>query len=241
VQQSNPSTFLGLDSKFDEFFNSPTFSLLDALNFEFLDAPNTLLSGETINSSNLSICGKSHSNLVPAKDIIYLFGERSRSLLLSSDAITRQLPNTHKIHGNFAKDFESSDRCFLYALDTPNKLFASDATVCMMLLGEHSQNRSSDRRLLSVHTIISRNKQAIDEMSRILECSCSANSFLLTIVALVVFKVLDWYAHAAKTATASKEETFNSNPYSSFPSPRQRPAKSTVGSYYQQKATDYNR
>ncbi|KIM92896.1 hypothetical protein OIDMADRAFT_21633 [Oidiodendron maius Zn] len=78
-------------------------------------------------------------------------------------------------------------------------------------------------------------------MSRILQCSCSANSFLLTIVALVVFKVLDWYAYAAKTATADEDETFNGNPYSSMPSPRQRSAELTVGSHRQQKGRDYDR
>ncbi|RFU27956.1 hypothetical protein B7463_g8384, partial [Scytalidium lignicola] len=238
VQQSNPSTFPGLDSEFDEFFNSPTFSPPDASNFELSDAPNTWSGGETTSSSKTSISGKSHSNPVPPEDIIYLFGERSRSPSLPSDAITGQLPNTNEIHGNFAKDFETSHRCFPYALDTLNKLFAGDATACMMSLGEP---RSSGRCPSRVHTIISRNEHAIDEMSRILQCSCSANSFLLTIVALVVFKVLDWYTHAAKTATAGEDQTFNGNSYSSLPSPRQRSAESTVGSHRQQNGRDYNR
>ena len=237
----NPSTFPGLVSDFDEFFNSPTFSLPDASNFDLSDAPNTSSGGETTSSSNTSISGKSHSNLVPPEDIIYLFGERSRSPSLPSDAITGPLPNTNKIHGNFTTDSETSHRCFPYVLDTLNKLFAGDATTCMMSLDEHGYSRSGGRRPSSVHTIISRNEHAINEMSRILQCSCSANSFLLTIVALVVFKVLDWYAYAAKTDTADEDETFTGNPYSSLPSPRQRSAELTAGSHRQQKGRDYDR
>ncbi|KFY81276.1 hypothetical protein V500_11578 [Pseudogymnoascus sp. VKM F-4518 (FW-2643)] len=257
VQQSNPSTFPELVSEFDEFFNSPTFSALDvsnfklsdasnfelsdASNFELSDAPNTWSGGKTTSSSNTSISGKNHSNPVPPKDIIYLFGKRSRSPSLPSNAITGQLPKTKEIHGNFTKDSETSHRCFPYALDTLNKLFAGDATSCMMSLAEHGYSRSNGRRPSSVHTIISRNEHAVEEMSRILQCSCSANSFLLTIVALVIFKVLDWYAHAAKMATADEDETLHGNPYSSLPSPRQRSVESTVGSNRQQNGRDYDR
>lgn len=249
VQPSNPSTFPELVSELDEFFNSPTFlppdvanfDLLDASNFELSDALNTWAGEKTPSSSNTSNSGKNHSNPVPPEDIIYLFGKQSRSPSLPSDAITGQLPNTNEMHGNFTKDFETSHRCFPYALDTLNKLFAGDATVCMLSLGEHGHSRSNGRRPSSVQTIISRNEHAIEEMSRILQCSCSANSFLLTIVALVIFKVLDWYAHAAKMATAGEDETLNGDPYNSLPSPRQRSAESTVGSNRQQNGRDYDR
>jgi hypothetical protein len=240
VQQSNPSTFTGLVSEFDEFFNSPTFSLPDASNFDFelSGAPNTSSGGETTSSSNTSVGGKSYSNPIPPNDIIYLFGERSRSPSLPSDEITGKLPD---INDKFTEDFEISHRCFPCALDTLKKLCAGEATACMMSLREHGYSRSSGQRPLLVQTIISRNEHAIDDMSRILQCSCSANSFLLTIVVLVVFKVLDWYAHAAKTATAGNDETFDGKPYSSLPSLCRRSAGPTVGSHRQQKGRDYER
>lgn len=248
VQQSNSSNFPELFSEFDEFFNSPTFSppdvsnfeLSDASNFESSDASNRWPGGKTTSSSNTSTSGKTHSNPVPPEDIIYLFGKRSRSPSLPSDAITGQLPNTNEILGKFAKDFETSHGCFPYALDTLNKLFAGDATACMMSLGEHGHSRSNGRRPSSVHTVISRNEHAIEGMSRILQCSCSANSLLLTIVTLVIFKVLDWYTYAAKMATAGDDKTLNGNPYGSLPSPRQRSAESTVGSNLQQSGRDYD-
>ncbi|KFY13626.1 hypothetical protein V491_06343 [Pseudogymnoascus sp. VKM F-3775] len=265
VQQSNPSTFPELVSEFDEFFNSPTFSppdvsnfefsdvsnfessdasnfeLSDASNFELSDASNPWSGGKSTSSSSTSISGKNHPNPVPPEDIIYLFGKRSRSPSLPSDSTTGKLPKTSEIYGNFTKDFETSHRCFPYALDTLNKLFAGDETACMMSLGDHGYSRSNGQRPSSVHTIISRNEHAIDALSRILKCSCSANSFLLTIVALVIFKVLDWYAHAAKMATAGEDETLNGNPYSNLPSPRHRSAESTVGSGRQQNDRDYDR
>ncbi|OBT65173.1 hypothetical protein VE03_04769 [Pseudogymnoascus sp. 23342-1-I1] len=262
LQQSNPSTFPELVSEFDEFFNSPTFSppdvsnfelsdasnfeLSDASNFEMSDVPNTWSGGKTTSSSNTSISGKIHSNPVPPEDIIYLFGKRSRSPSSPFNAITGQLRKNNEIQGNFTKDLEASHRCFPHALDTLNKLFAGeklagDTAACMMSLGEHGYNRSNSRRPSSVHTIISRNENAIEEMSRILQCSCSANAFLLTIVALVIFKVLDWYAHAAKMATAGEGETPNGNSYSSLPSPRQRSAESSVGSNRQKNGRDYDR
>lgn len=241
-QQPNPSTFSGLGFEFDEFFSSPLpFSLPDTPNLELLDAPNTSSSEESTRSTNTSISGKSHSNPISPEDIIYLFGERSRSLSLPSDTITGQLPSTNKTHGKITKDFETSHRCFPHALNTLNKLFADDTTACMMSLGEHSHNKSSNWRPSSVQTVISRNEHAINEMSRILQCSCSTNSVLLTIVALVVFKALDWYAVAARMATAGEDDTLNGHPYSSLPSPRQLSAESAGRSHNQQKDKDYDR
>jgi hypothetical protein len=242
VQLPNPSTFNGLSSEFDEFFNSPlSFSLPDASDFELLDAPNTSSSGVSTSSSSTSISGRSQSNAVPPEDIIYLFGERSRSPSLPSGSVIGQIPGSNTLYRNAPKDFETSHRCFPRALNTLNKLSAGDTNQCMMSGGELSHDGTSGQRVMTVHAVISRNEHAINEMSRILQCSCSTNSFLLTTVALVVFKVLDWYAAAARMSTAAIEErSLDSNSLNPLCSPDHR-SSTFNGELHQRKDAGYDR
>jgi aflatoxin regulatory protein len=58
---------------------------------------------------------------------------------------------------------------------------------------------------LTVQEAISRNEQTIDSISSMLQCPCSKNSFLLAIMSLIVFKVLNWYAAVVHSAVTSNE------------------------------------
>lgn len=50
----------------------------------------------------------------------------------------------------------------------------------------------------SVHSIISMNQNAIEAILKMLQCPCSRDRFLLSTISLVVFKILNWYAAAAR-------------------------------------------
>lgn len=58
-----------------------------------------------------------------------------------------------------------------------------------------------------IRTIISRNKQAIDKIDAILRCSCSHDGYLLVLLSMILLKVMDCYADAAKTRRSSALST----------------------------------
>jgi hypothetical protein len=49
----------------------------------------------------------------------------------------------------------------------------------------------------SLKTVIDANKQTIDAVSTMLQCPCLQDGYLLTIISLIVFKILDSYSAAA--------------------------------------------
>jgi hypothetical protein len=52
--------------------------------------------------------------------------------------------------------------------------------------------------------VIIKNEQTIEAISNMLHCQCAQDSYLLTIMALIVFKVLGWYAIAARETSTSE-------------------------------------
>jgi hypothetical protein len=46
--------------------------------------------------------------------------------------------------------------------------------------------------------VIAENEQTIEAISSMLQCPCSQDGYLLTIMSLIVFKALGWYAAAAR-------------------------------------------
>jgi hypothetical protein len=60
--------------------------------------------------------------------------------------------------------------------------------------------------------VIAENKQTIEAISSMLQCPCSQDRYLLAIMSLVVFKVLGWYAAAAREAPVPDDSRYLSRP-----------------------------
>ncbi|KAI4213306.1 MAG: hypothetical protein LQ351_004047 [Letrouitia transgressa] len=52
----------------------------------------------------------------------------------------------------------------------------------------------------SVQSVIAKNRRTVEAIDSILQCFCSQDGYLLTILSLIAFRVLDWYAVAASAA-----------------------------------------
>ena len=85
--------------------------------------------------------------------------------------------------------------CLIRALGLLKQLFPNASTAC---------TRSSPgfdngtRQLLTIQAVVAENEQTIEAISSMLQCPCSQDGYLLTIMSLIVFKVLGWYAAAAR-------------------------------------------
>jgi hypothetical protein len=51
-----------------------------------------------------------------------------------------------------------------------------------------------------IRTVIADNQRVVDGMDTILQCPCSQDGYLLTVLSIVIFKALDWYESAAQAA-----------------------------------------
>jgi hypothetical protein len=58
----------------------------------------------------------------------------------------------------------------------------------------------------TIQTVIVENEHTVEAVSSMLQCSCSQDGYLLAIMSLIVFKVLGWYAAAARTALSPVED-----------------------------------
>jgi hypothetical protein len=56
----------------------------------------------------------------------------------------------------------------------------------------------------ALELVIEANKQYINQVDAMLQCQCSADGYLLTIISLIVFKILDSYGAAASESEVRK-------------------------------------
>ena len=92
-----------------------------------------------------------------------------------------------------AKDAPCS--CFAQALGLMKQLFPHPSIYCTT----SGENGEKDLLLLpTVPVVIERNRRTVTAISAMLACPCSHDVHLLAIMAHIVFKVLGWYAVAAR-------------------------------------------
>ncbi|EME38895.1 AflR regulatory protein-like protein [Dothistroma septosporum NZE10] len=96
---------------------------------------------------------------------------------------------------------EPANCCLTVALGFMTQLCATASSSCTMP-GSHNGNTT----LPTIDSVITENRQIVDQIVKILECPCSHDEYLLTIVHLVVFKVMAWYAAAAREKPSLAEE-----------------------------------
>ena len=94
--------------------------------------------------------------------------------------------NLQKLHS------ESQCCCLILALGLLKQLFPNSSVAC---------TRSSEDatcRPPTVRSIIAENEQTVEATINMLQCQCSQDEYLLAIMSFIVFKVLGWYAAAAR-------------------------------------------
>ncbi len=93
--------------------------------------------------------------------------------------------------------------CLVRALGLMEQLFLKPSTPCTT---SATQGLDKDITVPTIQAVMAKNEHTIEDVSTMLRCSCSQDGYLLTIMSLIVFKVLSWYAAAAaarKTPSSS--------------------------------------
>lgn len=90
--------------------------------------------------------------------------------------------------------------CLLQAIALLKQLFTNLSAGCSRSPTPSSaeENKNFVSRHSSLETIISKNKQTIETVTSILNCPCSQDAYLLAIMTLIVFKVINWYSTLAR-------------------------------------------
>ena len=93
--------------------------------------------------------------------------------------------------------------CLARALRLMKQLFPNPSTPCTSLTGQGLDKTISAP---TIQSVIAKNEHALGSINEMLQCSCSQDGYLLTILSLIVFKVLGWYAAAVRKTPCSDDD-----------------------------------
>ncbi|KAK3328281.1 aflatoxin regulatory protein-domain-containing protein [Cercophora scortea] len=179
---------------------------IDSFMFDtgMLNDPSMLSTGLEMSSLESSSSGSSSCSNGPNPAL-----EPSPSTTVDSDTFP-DLDNTaldgnasrRTSNGNMNAAQQMADlpcSCLVQALGLLQQLFPHPSTACST-----SGTHGSDAWVPpTIETVIVRNKHTVESISAMLQCACSQDGHLLAIISHIVFKLLDWYAVAARKATVS--------------------------------------
>lgn len=128
--------------------------------------------------------------------------------------------------------------CLMTALGLLRKLL-SDAEIACVQTCERTSSSAARSPITIIRELIAENQRTVETMDGILQCSCSQDVYILGVLSIVVFKVLDRYSAAgnaaltmkmtAKTTTAGSHDQFQEF-YSYQSDKHMRPLSQDAGS-----------
>jgi hypothetical protein len=98
----------------------------------------------------------------------------------------------------------SFDGCLSRALGVVKELLSNTITSTSTRLEKHG-HENSPSQLPKIQAIVVENEQTIDAICVVLQCPCSQDIYLLTILSLITFKILDRYAAAVQETVRPSE------------------------------------
>ncbi|OAQ59466.2 aflatoxin regulatory protein domain-containing protein [Pochonia chlamydosporia 170] len=101
-------------------------------------------------------------------------------------------------NGDTRSELSTGCRCMALAVGLLHKLFSPESPSS---ISGNSVSVSSDGALgsnLPTLTLLERNKETIEAVSNMLQCSCAETGYLTTMLSIIVFKVLELYAVAVR-------------------------------------------
>ena len=188
---ASSSTLTASSLDFDDFLASPISSCAPEMSdFDVLDQPQ--FDCRRLNNGFLEFDGAATS-LIP-EDAFSFVGEAV--FKVPAESKPHSLPDSRDSatsDGSFFQDFfwESKCCCLIRALDLLKQLFPDASTVCMYSRRQGYESTTSP--VLTIQSVVAKNEQTIEAISGMLQCSCSGDDYLLTIMSLAIFKVLGWY------------------------------------------------
>lgn len=185
MDQTPSSTPTDTGTGLDEFFNSPISFSTDLSDVNIIGAAD-LFSTAIDSNSNSS---KSLSDAFPA------FDDTVSEFLAQSTPPNPTIP-TKEVHNHQEVcTAESPCSCLVQALGfmkqlcpLPSNAYTTWAT----------QDLDKTSAVPTIQAVITRNEATIEAVSTMLKCSCSQDGYLLSVMSLIIFKVLGWYASIAR-------------------------------------------
>ena len=194
---SSTSTDTGTD--LDDFFNSPISFSTDLSDVSIFGTADLFSTGIDSNSNG----SETFSDAFPVfEDAV---SELFTNSIPTSTSQNSASPNK-ELHYQETRATESPCSCLVQALGFMKQLFPSPSNACMTWA---TQGLDKATAIPTIQAVIARNEGTIEAVSTMLECSCSQDGYLLSVMSLIVFKVLGWYAAVArKTPSLQGPQTY---------------------------------
>lgn len=189
MDQSLSSTSTDTGTNLDDFFNSPISFSTDLSNVNIFGTADFF--SRTIDS--ISNGSQSLSDAFPVfEDAIPELPARS---IPSSTPQNYTLPSKEVHNHQEVRANESPCSCLVQALGSMKQLFSSPSNPCMTWATQSFDNATA---MSTIQAVIARTEATIEAVSTMLQCSCSQDAYLLSVISLIIFKVLGWYAAVAR-------------------------------------------
>jgi hypothetical protein len=160
------------------------------ISFDFLDMPDVNGRTDSCDLTSLLVDG----SLMPDITFPILDEAISQSQPQSPPKSQSSLTSGQQSSGGFSTD--SSCCCLIRTLSLLKQLSPNAATGCTVSGDQGYENGVNRPRTLQA--VIAENEQTIEAITTMLQCSCSQDPYLLSIMSLIVFKILGWYAAAVR-------------------------------------------
>lgn len=98
--------------------------------------------------------------------------------------------------------------CLTIALEFLMGLFVTAPTACMQ---PGMQSRTS--KPPTIESVISKNKETIEAISNMMDCPCTQDDYIVTVLSLIVLKVMAWYSAAASVKSTPDDAMSWSDPF----------------------------
>lgn len=218
MDQTLSSTPTDTGTDLDDFFNSPISFSTDLSDVNIFGTPifySTAIGSNSTGSERLS----------DAFPVL----EDAVSELLAQSMPSSTPPNptfpTKEVHNyQEIRATESPCSCLVQALGFMKQLFPLPSNACTTWA---TQGLDTATAIPTIQAVITRNEATIEAVSTMLRCSCSQDGYLLSVMSLIIFKVLDWYAAVARKTPSLHDAQAC---YSPFEPPLHNPT--FVGSYH---------
>lgn len=193
MDQTQSSTPTDTGTGLDEFFNSPISFSTDLSDVNIFGAADFF--STTIDSNSTS--SESFSDAFPVF-------EDAVSELLAQSIPSSTPPNptfpTKEVHNyQEVRAAESPCSCLVQALGFMKQLFPLPSNACTTWATQGLDKASA---IPTIQAVITRNEATIEAVSTMLKCSCSQDGYLLSVMSLIIFKVLGWYAAVARKTSS---------------------------------------
>ena len=193
---ASSSTLTSSSTEFDDFFASPiSLPVLETSDAEILTQP--YIYSTDVNNDLLDSNGA--AALLLSENAFSVIDQAVSELPTLSEPLSP--PNSRTSTTSDAQSFEgfrsgSPCSCLIGALGLLKQLFPNASTVCTRSTRQGYENGTCQRP--PFQSVVTENERTIEAISNMLQCPCSQDGYLLTIMSLIVFKVLGWYAAAAR-------------------------------------------